>query len=219
MISGGCCTVLRSARDPRRFPRLLAAVAVIVLLVPVTLAAEAVGDAERGREAFSRLSCGRCHVARPQQGVGPALEELRRPQGTYELAGRLWNHAPAMFTVLTQQAIDWPRMTAADMADIMAYLQADPARDPAPDILKGQLVLVGKGCLKCHNFRREGGRVGRDLAEARPEYGSAAAWASLMWNHAPGMAATALERGVMYPRFSGAEMEHLVAFLRSGGGP
>lgn len=204
--------------DTKRLTGLPATILVALLLGPVTLAAQPVGDAERGREAFTRLSCARCHVARPQKGVSPALDGLRRPQGAYELAGRLWNHVPAMFTALKQQGIEWPPMAAGDMADIMAYLQADPARDAVPDVLKGQLVLVSKGCLKCHAFRREGGRLARDLAERRPEYGSASAWATLMWNHAPGMSATALERGLMYPRFSGAEMQDLLAFLRSGGG-
>jgi hypothetical protein len=39
-----------------------------------------------------------------------------------------------------------------------------------------------------------------------------------MWRHTPRMAAKALERGVLYPRFSGDEMPNLLAFLRSAGG-
>jgi cytochrome c len=55
-------------------------------------------DAERGRAVFAAKHCASCHVAGGLQGVGRALERLRRPQGAYELTGRLWNHAPAMFT-------------------------------------------------------------------------------------------------------------------------
>src|SRR3989338_1351577 len=77
--------------------------------------------------------------------AGPAPGQLRRPQGAYELAGRLWNHAPAMFTALPQERLDWPRISAAEMGDLMAYLDADPRRDPAPDLGRGQLAPGGEG--------------------------------------------------------------------------
>ena len=77
--------------------------------------------------------------------MGPVVEELRRPQGAYELAGRFWNHAPAMFTTLRSEGVAWPEIEPGEMADLMAYLQADLARDPAPDLFQGQVLLVRKG--------------------------------------------------------------------------
>ncbi len=172
-------------------------------------------DAAHGRVVFEMKQCARCHRPSGQESRGPSLETLQRPQGTWELAGRLWNHAPAMFTALSQAEIPWPAITPAEMADLMAYLRSDAARDPAPDPARGEALLVRKGCLKCHSLRREGGRVAPELAQRRPVYDSAAAWASSMWTHTPRMAVIALERGVLYPRFSGDEMGHLVGFLRS----
>lgn len=177
--------------------------------------AAAAGDPERGRGVFADKRCAQCHQARGHAGVGPPLEALRHPQGAFELAGRLWNHAPAMFTVLTQEGIAWPDVSEAEMADLMAYLRADPARDPGPDVYRGQLTVVRKGCLKCHQLRNEGGRIGPELAERRPAYKSAVAWASAMWRHTPRMAAKALEAEIAYPRFTGAEMRDLVGFLQS----
>ena len=75
-------------------------------------------------------------------------------------------------------------------------------------------MLIRKGCLKCHSFRREGGRVEPDLAEQRADYASAAAWAATMWTHTPRMATMASQQGIPYPRFSGDEMGNLLAFLR-----
>jgi cytochrome c2 len=171
------------------------------------------GDPDKGRAVFSDKQCPRCHLPQGASGSGPALEALRRPQGEMELAGRLWNHVPGMLAALAEGS-PWQRIGAGEMADLMTYLQADPARDPAPDLLKGHLVLLRKGCLKCHSLAREGGRVEPDLAEPRADYESAAAWAAAMWAHTPGMAAMAAQRGIPYPRFSGDEMGNLVGFLK-----
>jgi cytochrome c2 len=197
---------------------LLGAALVVIALGPV-VAAQSGGDAARGQEVFATKACSRCHYPRGQQGVGPPLDDLRRPQGAYELTGRLWNHAPAMFTVLKIEGLEWPQISAAEMADLMTYLMADPGRDPSPDPFKGRVVLVSKGCLKCHRLRGEGGRVGPDLAERRAAYAPAATWGATMWAHTPRMAAAAIQQGVLYPRFSGDEMVHLLGFLQRAGAP
>ena len=193
-------------------------VALWVIVPAQATLAQAPADAEAGRAVFAAKHCIRCHDPGGRQGVGPALETLRMPQGAYELAGRLWNHAPAMFTVLKQADIEWPMISADEMANLMAYLQADPKKDPAPDLSKGAMTLVAKGCLKCHRFRREGGRLGPDLEERRADYAPANVWAAVMWRHAPRMAAVAMGQGMSYPRFTGDEMVNLLGFLRAGQG-
>lgn len=171
-------------------------------------------DPERGRAIFVGKQCIRCHPAAGKQVAGPLLSDLRRPQGEMELAGRLWNHVPAMFSMLAQEGLEWPRISVSEMADLMGYLQADPARDPEIDLAKGQVTLLRKGCLKCHSLRREGGQVEPDLAEPRSDYESPAAWAAAMWSHTPRMAGMASRQGIPYPRFSADEMVNLVGFLR-----
>lgn len=178
-------------------------------------AAEAPGDAQRGQAVFTAKQCVRCHASRGQASVGPVIEDLRRPQGAYELAGRFWNHAPAMFTSLRRDGIAWPEIEPAEMADLMAYLQADASRDPAPDLFQGHFLLVRKGCLKCHRYRGEGGKISEELTQYNPGYQSPVAWAGAVWKHAPRMAEEARRMGVPYPRFTGEEMGNLVGLLRS----
>ena len=178
-------------------------------------AAETPDDAARGRAVFAEKHCSQCHLPRGQQGVGPALEEVRRPQGALHLAGRLWNHAPVMFSTLEQKGFEWPRVSAAQMADLMAYLLADPSRDPAPDLFRGQVLLIRKGCLKCHRLRREGGAVGIELTTYHGGFQSPVAWAATIWNHSPRMAGHAAGLGLLYPRFAGDEMGNLFGFLKS----
>lgn len=192
--------------------------AVLVIVAALALVASArahAGDAERGESLFAGKQCVKCHVSRTAGSAsGPALEELRREQGQLELAGRLWNHVPAMLSRLGAEGVSWPSFTAGEMDDLMVYLGAEANRDPKPDPGKGQVLLVRKGCLKCHSLRQEGGPVRPDLAEHRSDYESPAAWAATMWTHTPRMAEAARLRGMSYPRFSGDEMVHLLALLR-----
>lgn len=104
------------------------------------------------------------------------------------------------------------------LSNLMAYLLADPGRDPAPDASRGHVALVRKGCLKCHSLRGEGGRIQPDLAERPADYESATTWARAMWTHTPQMAAMAMSQGIAYPRFSGDEMNNLLSFLRAAAG-
>ena len=185
----------------------------VVLVASVPGRAQTVPDAERGRGVFHTKRCDGCHVP-GGGGPGPRLEDLRRPQGTLELVGRLWNHVPAMWASVSRQGLGWPDITASEMADLMAYLGADAARDPVPDPRKGQVVLMRKGCLKCHSLRREGGPVQPDLATRRSDYDSPTAWATTMWTHTPRMVRAATAQQVPYPRFAGDEMSNLLGFLR-----
>jgi cytochrome c2 len=204
------------ARARRLRPALGLAIAAVAAAA-VLAHAESPGDAVAGQQLFAAKRCVHCHRSPPETGPGPALPVLRRPQGAWELAGRLWNHAPAMFTVLKIEGLEWPRIDEAEMASLMVYLQADPARDRKPDAVRGQMILIAKGCLKCHTWKGEGARIGPELTGRRSTFASAPTWAAAMWAHTPRMAQAAIERGVVYPRFTGDEMLHLLGFLRTDG--
>ena len=200
----------------RRFASALGLAVAVACAWSAAAAAQPAGDVERGQRVFVIKQCAHCHRSAEPKGVGPLLDALQRPQGAYELSGRLWNHAPAMFTVLLQEGLSWPGISEPEMSDLMAYLKADPARDPKPDPRRGQVLLVGKGCLKCHAFRREGARIAPDLADMTDDYAPPSRWASRMWAHTPRISQKAIELGIPYPRFTDDEMTHLLGFLRTG---
>ena len=114
-----------------------------------------------------------------------------------------------------REGLQWPRISPAEMEDLMAYLEVDLARDPASDLARGQATLVREGCLKCHALRGEGASIGRELAQRRALYESPVAWAAAMWVHSPVMAAKARELGMPFPRFAEHELGNLVGFIRS----
>jgi len=75
------------------------------------------------------------------------------------------------------------------------------------------VLLLKKGCLKCHAFFGEGAGVGPDL-NRYPHYDSSLDWLTSVWDHASKMRAKAEQLGTEYPRFEADEMVDLVAFLK-----
>lgn len=194
-----------------------AGVAALALTLLASAPAAADTHESKGRRVFEAKQCGRCHVTGGRIAGGPPLEHLRRPQGAWELTGKLWNHVPAMFTAITAAGVPWPQFSLDETTDLMGYLGATAGADPKPDPNRGLSVLVQKGCLKCHALRGEGGGIAPDFAGRAAAFASPATWAQRIWTHTPGMAKLAAERGVLYPRFTGQEMTHLVAYLSSVG--
>lgn len=189
--------------------------ALAAAIVSATLTSIPAAADEPGRRVFEAKQCVRCHASGHREGGAPALEELRRRQGAWELAGRLWNHVPAMFTAFGTGGVPWPELTEVETSQLMTYLGATPEADPDPDPGRGLAALVQKGCLKCHTLRREGARIAPDLTDRADALRSPSEWATRIWRHTPRMAGLALERGILYPRFTGPEMAHLVAYLKA----
>jgi cytochrome c551/c552 len=183
--------------------------------VTTSTAPAADSDGTQGRLVFEAKQCTTCHVSGGRADGVPSLETLRRPQGAWELTGRFWNHVPAMFTALSASGVPWPTFTPDEMQALMTYLAALPEVDPKPDAARGHMIVVQKGCLKCHALRGEGARVAPDLADRTATFASPTAWATRIWSHTPVMASVALQQGVLFPRFSGHEMVHLVEYLKT----
>jgi cytochrome c551/c552 len=191
--------------------------AMILLFVPdfVGAAEPLAGDPEQGRLLFEERGCIHCHSppGKPKE-IGPPLATLQRRQGLLQLAGRLWNHAPAMQEEFAKRGKTWPTLSTKEMADLAAFLLARPGADPPGSEARGQVLLLKKGCLKCHSFFGEGAGVGPDLIRSTV-YDSPLDWVTGVWDHAPKMRAKAERLGTEYPRFEADEMVDLVTFLKA----
>jgi cytochrome c2 len=139
------------------------------------------GDARRGRQVFLGKRCGACHGARSalREGVRPvaAWDSLADP---IALAQQMWNHSRDMRAALDGGAIAYPRLSAQELGDLLAYLRTTLEPGPAGEFSPapaeaGQKLFAAKGCAACHQ--------GTLALEARTTRYSLTDFASAMWNH------------------------------------
>jgi mono/diheme cytochrome c family protein len=81
------------------------------------------GDPERGRTYYQDQWCAACHGLDGEgAGIGPALRGVTSRETREQVVQRMWNHAPEMLEEMGNQKIEWPRITARELADLLAFL-------------------------------------------------------------------------------------------------
>ena len=80
------------------------------------------GNAERGRKVFTEKSCATCHND-PSSGA-PNLSKGKNAYSDITMVAVLWQHGPHMLQMMEQKKIEWPRFTAPQMSDLIAYLNS-----------------------------------------------------------------------------------------------
>lgn len=159
--------------------------------------------------------CGVCHALSGEAGgkkPGPAFLAPAPPQAASEVLRRLWNHIPGMRQHFLARGLAWPMFSVPEMADLLTFLGMQPRREHAANLDRGRVLLVQKGCLKCHALAGEGGRVAPDLVRFR-EYGNPVHLAASLWNKAPGMLERIEKSGIPFPVFQEGDMRDLLGFL------
>jgi cytochrome c2 len=146
------------------------------------------GDAGRGKRAFDRLGCQRCHGL--TQSPNPAAKPVSQWDVLADpiaLAEAMWNHRADMLTAAASKGVTFPQLSAQDLTDMLVYLRNLPATRSETGVFRienaaaGDQVFQSSGCATCHqSVQTLADRVqGKTLTEIAAE----------MWNHAPRMAA------------------------------
>lgn len=108
------------------------------------LMAAQIGDAGNGRRLFTEYGCASCHSYAKRGGEdGPALDFMRGRLGATDIAdmaGRIWNHLPAMERFFEEEGIPFPIFKGHEMADMIAYLHGG---GPPPRVRKGEMHVEG----------------------------------------------------------------------------
>jgi mono/diheme cytochrome c family protein len=82
------------------------------------------GSAARGKAVFEQKACASCHND-PSSGA-PKLTRGKEGYSAITMISVLWRHGPRMLELMEQKKIPWPRFTAPQMADLIAYLNSLP---------------------------------------------------------------------------------------------
>jgi mono/diheme cytochrome c family protein len=80
------------------------------------------GNADRGRKVFDEKRCASCHND-PSSGA-PKLAKGKDAWSDITIVSALWSHGPRMLDTMAKKSLEWPRFTAAQMADLIAYLNS-----------------------------------------------------------------------------------------------
>lgn len=167
-----------------------------------------------GRIVFEEKGCIDCHAIDGYGGnVGPDLGRDQFFGDFYDLASRLWNHAPAMIVEIGSQNAEWSMLTTNDVDELIAYLFYLRYLGEPGNISKGRQLIRNKGCLKCHTIDDEGEESGIPLDRLKA-YASPLYVAQVIWNHGPDMQAQMRALGIEPPRFEDESITHISAYLR-----
>jgi cytochrome c551/c552 len=83
------------------------------------------GDARRGERLVADKGCLGCHSITTTHGRrAGGLANLKGLDSPWAVVTQMWNHAFLMELETQSQRAKWPRLTAAEMADLVAFLQA-----------------------------------------------------------------------------------------------
>jgi mono/diheme cytochrome c family protein len=80
------------------------------------------GNAGHGKKVFTEKSCATCHND-PSSGA-PKLAKGKDSYSDITMVAALWDHGPRMLESMAQKKLAWPRFTAEQMSDLIAYLNS-----------------------------------------------------------------------------------------------
>ena len=150
---------------------------------------------------FQSAGCATCH-----QSV-EALAHLVKGKTLTEIAAEMWNHAPRMAAAGASMA----PLASGEMQALVSSFWATKFFEDAGHPASGSRVFANKNCAVCHNDASSGAphlpMSGRDF--------SGAAMVSVLWRHGPDMLSQMKTKSIAWPRFEGAQMADLIAYLNT----
>jgi mono/diheme cytochrome c family protein len=172
------------------------------------------GDPGRGRRLFRDKGCSRCHAVLGEgAGIGPDLGSAELRGSVTQLAGRMWNHWPAMAEAMGALGMTPPTFKGEEVADVFAFLFISRYESRPGDLALGRTVYRQKGCVVCHGPDGQGG-IGTSLRTSSGE--TKEQIMQRMWNHAPQMRDKMGVQQIPWPRFDAKELAALQALLADG---
>ena len=175
---------------------------------------QSAGDSEVGERLFVAKGCLRCHaVFGAEQEIGPDLGRMEFGGSVTQIAGRMWNHWPAMVEAMEMLEMRFPTFQEEELADLLAYVFVSRYAGTKGDPLRGKEIYRAEGCAFCHGLDGEG-TLGPPLEQVAPGAESEEI-VRRMWNHAPEMWGEMGEHQIEWPRFEPYQLADLLSFLKT----
>jgi mono/diheme cytochrome c family protein len=80
------------------------------------------GSADRGKKVFTMQGCATCHE--DASSGAPKLAKGKDAYSDIVMVAAVWGHGPRMLELMNQKKVAWPRFTAQQMSDLIAYLNS-----------------------------------------------------------------------------------------------
>jgi predicted CXXCH cytochrome family protein len=80
------------------------------------------GNVDRGHKVFAEKNCAGCHDN--ASSGAPKLAKSKETYSDITMVSVLWEHGPHMLEQMKQRGVEWPRFTAQQMSDLIAYLNS-----------------------------------------------------------------------------------------------
>jgi cytochrome c2 len=82
------------------------------------------GDAQKGRNVFSRKNCIKCHKLGNEGGEeGPSVAEMPVIDSPMKFSMVIWNQASKMEQIMNSENQPWPNFSNSEMADLYEFLK------------------------------------------------------------------------------------------------
>ena len=196
---------------------ILAAQLTALLATSLSLSAAALPmDSARGDKLFESQGCIQCHKLR---GVGGSLAPdlgrvLDRAMTPADLAGAMWNHAPAMWTAIREKGTSVGQLTDQDASDLFASFSAARYFENPGDAGRGKRLFTTKTCATCHGLTTSPNAAAKPVNQWQT-LGDPVALVGAMWNHTSTMWAELSKKKLKWPDLSAQELSDLLLYLRS----
>jgi cytochrome c2 len=167
-----------------------------------------------GRIVFEKKGCTDCHGIHDfGEKTGPDLGREKIFDSFYDVASRLWNHAPRMELQSGSLSKKWPTMDKAELNRLIGFLYFLRYLGEPGDVDSGKKLIRRKTCLNCHRIGKEGAPGGITLDQLS-QYASPLYVAQVIWNHGLTMQDRMAARGIKRPNFNDGDIADISAYLR-----